>query len=90
MNINININNLALIPKANQDFSKIAKMVDEDGAAVIDFLGISKMKMLTKQLHLQKEPAPVTVVNQSAKQIGTSSSKKTFCISMIISVLLLM
>lgn len=33
--MNININNLVSITEANQNFSKIAKMVDENGAAVI-------------------------------------------------------
>lgn len=35
MNINININNLVSISEANQNFSKVARMVDEKGAAVI-------------------------------------------------------
>lgn len=33
--MNININNLVSISEANQNFSKVAKMVDENGAAVI-------------------------------------------------------
>lgn len=33
--MNININNLVSISEANQNFSKIARMVDENGAAVI-------------------------------------------------------
>lgn len=33
--MNININNLVSISEANQNFSKIAKMVDENGAAII-------------------------------------------------------
>ena len=33
--MNININNLVSITEANQNFSKIARMVDENGAAVI-------------------------------------------------------
>lgn len=33
--MNININNLVSISEANQNFSKIARMVDEKGAAVI-------------------------------------------------------
>lgn len=33
--MNININNLVSISEANQNFSKLARMVDENGAAVI-------------------------------------------------------
>ena len=33
--MNININNLVSKSEANQNFSKIARMVDENGAAVI-------------------------------------------------------
>ena len=33
--MNININNLVSISEANQNFSKIARMVDENGVAVI-------------------------------------------------------
>lgn len=33
--MNININNLVSISEANQNFSKVAKLVDENGAAVI-------------------------------------------------------
>ena len=31
----VNINNLVSISEANQNFSKVARMVDENGAAVI-------------------------------------------------------
>lgn len=31
----VNINNLVSITEANQNFSKVARMVDEDGAVVI-------------------------------------------------------
>lgn len=33
--MNINLNNLVSISEANQNFSKVARMVDENGAAVI-------------------------------------------------------
>lgn len=33
--MNINLNNLVSISEANQNFSRIARMVDENGAAVI-------------------------------------------------------
>lgn len=33
--MNININNLVSISETNQNFSKVARMVDENGAAVI-------------------------------------------------------
>ena len=33
--MNININNLVSISEANQNFSKVARLVDENGAAVI-------------------------------------------------------
>lgn len=33
--MNIDINNLVSISEANQNFSKVARMVDENGAAVI-------------------------------------------------------
>jgi antitoxin Phd len=33
--MNVNINNLVPISEANQNFSKVARMVDENGAAVI-------------------------------------------------------
>ncbi|MGJ0846322.1 type II toxin-antitoxin system Phd/YefM family antitoxin [Tissierella praeacuta] len=33
--MNININNLVSISEANQNFLKVARMVDENGAAVI-------------------------------------------------------
>lgn len=31
----VNINNLVSISEANQNFSKVARLVDKDGAAVI-------------------------------------------------------
>jgi antitoxin Phd len=33
--MNVNINNLVSISEANQNFSKVARLVDENGAAII-------------------------------------------------------
>lgn len=33
--MNINVNNLVSISEANQNFSKVARLVDENGAAII-------------------------------------------------------
>lgn len=50
----VNINNLVSISEANQNFSKIARMVDENGAAIILKNNVPRY-VLIEYSQLQKE-----------------------------------
>ena len=67
--MNININNLVSISEANQNFSKIARMVDENGVAVI--LKNNKPRyVLIEYSQLEKEEIVNDMeVNEVAKNI---------------------
>lgn len=67
--MNININNLVSISEANQNFSKVARMVDENGAAVI--LKNNKPRyVLIEYSQLEKEEIVGEMeVNEVAKKI---------------------
>lgn len=69
--MNINIDNLVSISEANQNFSKIARMVDENGAAVI--LKNNKPRyILIAYSQLEKiEKADDMEVDEVAKKILT-------------------
>lgn len=54
----ININNLVSISEANQNFSKIARLVDENGAAVILKNNVPRY-VLIDYSQLQKEEAVI-------------------------------
>lgn len=67
--MNINMNNLVSISEANQNFSKIARLVDENGAAVI--LKNNKPKyVLVEYSQLEKEEMALdSEVEEVAKNI---------------------
>ena len=67
--MNINMNNLVSISEANQNFSKIARLVDENGAAVI--LKNNKPKyVLVEYSQLEKEEIALdSEVEEVAKNI---------------------
>ena len=67
--MNINMNNLVSISEANQNFSKIARLVDENGAAVI--LKNNKPKyVLIEYSQLEKEEIALdSEVEQVAKNV---------------------
>ncbi len=67
--MNVNMNNLVSISEANQNFSKIARLVDENGAAVI--LKNNKPKyVLIEYSQLEKEEIALdSEVEQVAKNV---------------------
>ena len=67
--MNINMNNLVSISEANQNFSKIARLVDDNGAAV--FLKNNKPKyVLVEYSQLEKEEMALdSEVEEVAKNI---------------------
>ncbi|MCF6464505.1 type II toxin-antitoxin system Phd/YefM family antitoxin [Clostridium sp. Cult2] len=73
--MNININNLVSISEANQNFSKVARMVDENGAAVI--LKNNKPRyVLIEYSQLEKEEiAGEMEVDEVAKKILSKHMK---------------
>ena len=64
--MNVNTNNLVSISEANQNFSRVARMVDENGAAVILKNNAPKY-VLMEISQFQKEEAAST---EDVEQIG--------------------
>lgn len=64
----ININNLVSISEANQNFSKVARLVDENGAAVILKNNVPRY-VLVEYSQLQEETIADDEVNQIAKRV---------------------
>lgn len=63
--MHINIENLVSISEANQNFSKVARMVDANGTAVILKNNIPKYVLVDYQTLIKEENASPTVVEQS-------------------------
>ncbi|WP_099877402.1 type II toxin-antitoxin system Phd/YefM family antitoxin [Streptococcus suis] len=61
----INIENLVSISEANQNFSKVARMVDTNGTAVILKNNTPKYVLVDYQSLIKEEQATPTVVEQS-------------------------
>ncbi|MBS4770814.1 type II toxin-antitoxin system Phd/YefM family antitoxin [Carnobacteriaceae bacterium zg-ZUI240] len=71
--MHINIENLVSISEANQNFSKVARMVDTNGAAVILKNNISKYVLVDCQSLIKEEQVTSTVVKQSTlDEVATS------------------
>ena len=69
----INIENLVSISEANQNFSKVARMVDTNGTAVILKNNTSKYVLVDYQSLIKEEQATPTVVEQSTlDEVATS------------------
>lgn len=64
----ININNLVSISEANQNFSKVARLVDENGAAVILKNNVPRY-VLVEYSQLQEETAGDEEVDQIAQRV---------------------
>lgn len=64
----ININNLVSISEANQNFSKVARLVDENGAAVILKNNVPRY-VLVEYSQLQEETIADEEVDQIAKRV---------------------
>ena len=61
----INIENLVSISEANQNFSKVARMVDTNGTAVILKNNTPKYVLVDYQTLIKEEKVTPTVVEQS-------------------------
>ncbi|MGU7876772.1 type II toxin-antitoxin system Phd/YefM family antitoxin [Streptococcus suis] len=69
----INIENLISISEANQNFSKVARMVDTNGTAVILKNNTPKYVLVDYQSLIKEEQASPTVVEQSTlDEVATS------------------
>ena len=75
MNMNINIENLVSISEANQNFSKVARMVDEKGTAVILKNNSPRYVLMDYSLLAQKNVADDTTVDAIASRILTKHIK---------------
>ena len=64
----ININNLVSISEANQNFSKVARLVDENGAAVILKNNVPRY-VLVEYSQLEEETIADDEVDQIAKRV---------------------
>ncbi|HEM6137623.1 TPA: type II toxin-antitoxin system Phd/YefM family antitoxin [Streptococcus suis] len=69
----INIENLVSISEANQNFSKVARMVDTNGTVVILKNNTPKYVLADYQSLIKEEQATPTVVEQSTlDEVATS------------------
>ncbi|HEM3581598.1 TPA: type II toxin-antitoxin system Phd/YefM family antitoxin [Streptococcus suis] len=69
----INIENLVSISEANQNFSKVARMVDTNGTAVILKNNTPKYVLVDYQSLIKEELATPTVIEQSTlDEVATS------------------
>lgn len=67
--MNISIDNLVSISEANQNFSKVARLVDEKGTALILKNNAPRYVLLDYSLFRQNTVADDTDVNVAAKRI---------------------
>lgn len=69
----INIENLVSISEANQNFSKVARMVDTNGTVVILKNNTPKYVLVDYQTLIKEEKVTPTVVEQSTlDEVATS------------------
>lgn len=69
----INIENLVSISEANQNFSKVARMVDTNGTAVILKNNIPKYVLVDYQTLIKEEQVtPEVVENSTLDEVATS------------------
>jgi antitoxin Phd len=69
--MNINIDNLVSISKANQNFSKVARLVDEKGTAIILKNNTPRYVLLDYSLFRQNVVADDADVDAAAKRVLT-------------------
>lgn len=65
----VNINNLVSISEANQNFSKVARMVDENGAAVILKNNVPRYVLIDYSKFQQDTIADDATVEEAANNI---------------------
>ncbi|OPJ64813.1 type II toxin-antitoxin system Phd/YefM family antitoxin [Clostridium oryzae] len=65
----ININNLVSISEANQNFSKVARMVDENGATVILKNNVPRYVLIDYSKFQQDDVADSATVEDAASKI---------------------
>lgn len=65
----VNINNLVSISEANQNFSKVARMVDQNGVAVILKNNVPRYVLIDYSKFEQDTIADDTTVEEAAKSI---------------------
>lgn len=65
----VNINNLVSISEANQNFSKVARMVDENGAAVILKNNVPRYVLIDYSKFQQDTIADDATVEEAANDI---------------------
>jgi antitoxin Phd len=71
----VNLKNLVSMTDANQNFSKVAKLVDENGAAVILKNNVPKYVVIEYSKVQEDEKADDQMVEDVAKQILTKHIK---------------
>lgn len=64
--MNVNTNNLVSITEANQNFSRVARLVDENGAAVILKNNVPKYVLLEFSQFQQEQ----TAANEDVETVG--------------------
>lgn len=65
----VNINNLVSISEANQNFSKVARMVDENGAAVILKNNVPRYVLIEYSQLQNEETIEENEVDEIAKRV---------------------
>lgn len=65
----VNINNLVSISEANQNFSKVARLVDENGAAVILKNNVPRYVLIEYSQLQQEETIKDEEVSEVAKKV---------------------
>lgn len=73
--MNINVENLVSISEANQNFSKVARLVDEKGTAIILKNNAPRYVLLDYSLFRQNAVADDADVDEAASRILTKHIK---------------
>lgn len=73
--MNINVENLVSISEANQNFSKVARLVDEKGTAIILKNNAPRYVLLDYSLFRQNAVADDVDVDEAASRILTKHIK---------------
>ena len=71
----ININNLVSISEANQNFSKVARMVDENGATVILKNNVPRYVLIEYSQLQKEETMEENEVDEIAKRVLSKHMK---------------
>lgn len=73
--VQVNIKNSVSMTEANQDFSKVTKLVDENGAAVILKNNIPRYVVVEYNKVMEQETADSQSVEDIAKRILTKHAR---------------